>query len=265
MTSRFALATLAAAVTCLALGAQAEVPALIEDPGGGPPVWMTAEMAMNPDGSLHWEHFPPSMRADLEQRIQVNKQLRRQRTAKLASGPGTCQSVRRATSGLPIPDTSFASFLDYSQLAFEGRVRGIAEGFYHGQVTALVEVEVERVLEKPATLGPVSTVYVRFGQAEVEADGEMLCVSNEHYPDRPTIGRHILVFAENVAEQQPLIVNPHSLAVLFEREDGSVSLGWERGSFVDERPTWAAVARQLDALGTGTEPPGASQPKEEGR
>lgn len=263
MTFRLLTAASVAALVCSALGAHAEVPARIDDPGGGPPVWMTADAAKSADGSMLWEEFSPSMRADLQQRIEMNRQLRSERTGAVATAPGTCQTVRRPTSGLPLPDTSFASFLDYSQFAFEGTVRSIAEGFYHGQLATLVEVEVERVLEEPATLGPVSTVYVRFGHAEVEAGGEMLCVRNEHYPDRPSIGRHILVFAETVAEHDPLIVNPHSLAVLFEREDGSVSLGWERGSFVDEGPTWSAVDRQLDLLGTEPRPPDGAEPKGE--
>lgn len=264
MTSRCAVAAFTAAVTCLALGAQAEVPELIEDPGGGPPIWMTADAARNPDGSLQWEHFPSSMREDLKQRIQVNQQLRSERTDPLEAAPAACQTVRLSTSGLGLPDTRFATFLEYSELAFTGRVRDVAEGFYHGQVAALIEVQVERVIEKPEALGAPSTIYVRFGQAEVEAEGEMLCVRNDHYPDRPTIGGRILVFADAVTDEQPPIVNPHSMAVLFEREDGSVSLGWERGPFVGKGPTWASVEKEL-YLAINEEVPGGTQPREEGR
>lgn len=233
----------------LAASGVAKVPAWIADPAGGPPIWLSAAEARRVDGSLRWELFPPSMQEDLKARLEVVEHLRVQRGPLESAPERTCQTYRVGTSGLVLPDISLESFFDYAELAAVGRVRGTAQGFYRGQVSALVEVEVEQVLKRPPSMASFSRLYFRFSQAEVAAAGEMLCVRNEHFPDRPVIGRRVLLFADGVADREPLIVSPHASAVILEREDGTISLGWERGTFSGEKPDWSLVERQLAKLG----------------
>ncbi len=245
-----------------ASGSAAKVPTWIADPAGGPPIWLSAEEARQVDGSLRWELFSPSMQEDLKARLEVVKHLRTEREPTETQSQSTCQTYRSSTSGLALPEISLSAFLDYAELAVIGRVRSVARGFYRGQVASLVELEIDRILKRPESVAPFTKFLFRFGHAEVAAAGEMLCVRNEHFPDRPVLGRRVLLFADGVADREPLIVSPHASALILEREDGTISLGWERGTFAGEQPDWALIERQLDRLGLGRATRDGSAPEE---
>lgn len=203
--SVFGLLALCSMVT---LPGYAEIPALIEDPEGGPHLWKTLEASRD-------------------------------------EAVAECQSFSRSATGLQLPDLSSRSFLEMAEVALIGKVVSSAQGLFYGQPATLVEVDPERWLKRPTEIPAVDRVYVRFSRAELEIDGELVCVRNDHYPDQPTPRGRIVLFSEILSERLPLLLNPHSQAVIFERADGTVSLGWERGEFVGQSPTWESVENWL--------------------
>lgn len=258
----WALAGVAAAAMS-ARAARAQIPALIADPAGGPPIWISEGQANNADGTLRWELFKPADRGEIAQSIESNRKLRRTQATATSSDAEACKSIVVSADSLTLPDVRLETFIDYATVAVSGRVRSVGEGFYRGEATALIEMDVDKIIKKPDDLAEFSHLYFLFNQAEVRADGELLCVRNDHYPYRPTKGRRVLLFAGAALSSTPLILNPYSSAVLFEREDGSLSLAWERHAFVGKVPDWSLIQNQIDRLSAVGEKTARPDSKEE--
>lgn len=225
----------------------AEIPRRIDDPEGGTPIWLIADEARNEDGSLRWELLPRGMWDDLRRDIEQGRRMRAQRGEDLTKPSSTCQTFTISAGGAALdPSGTFDVFVPDSEVIVTGRVRDIADGFYRGQIMALLEVELEKPLKLPRHVRSATKLLILFAQAEIAAEGEMLCFRSMHYPHRPAVGARLLVFGERIVEPDARIVSPNSSRVFFEREDGTLSFGWDPDRFVNAAPGWEVVEAWIE-------------------
>jgi hypothetical protein len=238
---------------------------MVPSPEGGPPIWVAASEAVSPEGDLETEMFSNAMMDSLAYEIDTARRVRETRGQETSGARrdsrDECQVFTSSASHIDIPSYTFPSLRERAEIVVTGRVVEGRTGFYHGRPTTVYELAIDRVLKAPDPKelqeGPV---YFTFGRAEIAAEGEMLCVRNDHYPNRPVTGGRVLIFAATIPDRDPLFIAAHQDEIFFETESGEVSFP-ELGENAVKAPTWEMIETKLDAM----TPPQSKSTKESER
>ena len=98
-------------------------------------------------------------------------------------------------------------------------------------------------------MGQLASIFTTFPDVAMSVGGEMLCVRSDRYPERPIVGKGIMIFTSNIPDKDPLVAAPDTDEVLFETKDGNTSLPGPLGQVVNS-PPWASLVQQVIDLST---------------
>jgi hypothetical protein len=229
--------------------AMAEVPDWIPAPpeAGPTPIWATPEQVTTAKGELRSELFRPYQAKNIKKHLEMARAAREAAGLAGKQGGDVCQSWIFVPPSPVTEELSLESLLSHAELAFVGTVVDRKEGFYHGHPNSLLEIRVEKVLKAPSGRGEITSIFATFPHVEMRVGSEMLCMRSDRYPERPSIGKGIMVFTANIPDSDPLVVAPNTEEVLFETEDGSTSLPARLGDVLNP-PSWASLVQRVEEL-----------------
>ena len=182
---------------CGALVSGAAIPHVIESgrPGAAYPVWVDAETAFAPTGTIDTTLMSETSREMLEE----NR----------AKNGGQCREFLGRTRETPLPQT-IDDLIEQSLHIFSGEVTAVRQGLYNGQPGTLAVV---RLLDRFKRSGPPSAreVYVFIEQATIETPQGLVCSSTFSPSPAPQAGDHIIVFDDlNPMDESETLFAPDS-------------------------------------------------------
>lgn len=173
-----------------------------EDPQ--PPVWVSAEAATTPDGQINWDLLGESAHQNYLGVLRMTPPL-------LAKPPGdqSAPQYDPNSSGLR-PDCVYygASYYDSpghpsdrtlddvfrnARTIARGRIVALTPGFYLGEPSTLLTVEIERTFRAPAERFQSDVLHVIYPYARFSIGGVSFCKGDTEFPYRPQVGDRSLV------------------------------------------------------------------------
>jgi len=156
----------------------------------GPPLWISVEEALSPDGTLHEEEFTAWVRASFPHQLMTDPP-----GASLETPPEECR--RRGASAfdhLPTggPDSSLEELTASAGGIYRGTMSAVSVGFLDGLAGSLLEVTVEETIKGKAG---AERIWVYYPYALAKRGRTSICRIDYGYTLRPARGGHVLFFA----------------------------------------------------------------------
>lgn len=224
-----------------------EIPTKGTERDRGKPVWVEAGRAVVQGGlqtdmfsSMALSHLRWAMRPAKKQAGPAPPRPKGAPSHPPEANEALCETWISTPNEWAVSDFSLEALLEHSELAFLGTVVDVQEGFLYGFEALLFAVSVGEVLQSQRPGGevePGSTIYVSYPYASIRIGDQMLCRRGPRYPERPAVGRRILVFAGEVLDREPWVVKPADDELFFESGEGTVVFPAHVGEFLDP-PQW---------------------------
>jgi hypothetical protein len=196
------------------------------EPDGQFPLWLSTSEATQ-EGYIKWEEFSRGGGEVIQALVSMAKKAAEQGSVK-ASEDGCTVWTHQGKRHDYIPNKTLEELATHFGAIYRGRVTASAQGFIDGWPGTLYAMDVES-----ASLPSPAQAFFYFPIARIEAEGVTLCHSGNRYPDQPQIGRQVLIFARGSVASLTLVLEPQDEEILFEREDGTLSLPKDYGEAED--------------------------------
>ncbi|MGH7928143.1 MAG: hypothetical protein ACREQV_10130 [Candidatus Binatia bacterium] len=179
--------------TLLADNAFPEIPAIISSavPGAGP-IWISAEKAIAPDGTLRSEVLGTENVAHFERHLQ------RQRERQSASANELDQQECAIFFGRKLEhykdNRSTRALTQNAVGIIEGTITRIESGFLAGTPGSLLLVKVQERLKHSAAISDSEYLYIFFPYARIQTKDGLICANPVGTSMRPAVGDVVLAF-----------------------------------------------------------------------
>lgn len=156
----------------------------------GPPVWISVEEALAPDGTLREEEFTAWARTSLPHQLVTDPP-----GVSLEAPPEECRRRGlQAFDHLPTgsPDSSLEELTASAEAIYLGTISAVAVGFLDGLAGSLLEVSVEEPIKGK---GGAGRIWVYYPFALAKRGRTSICRADFGYRLRPAQGERVLFFA----------------------------------------------------------------------
>ena len=192
------------------------------------PIWVSAEAAATEQGQLRSEAFEARYYDALQRYAARAAERRRMRETSAAPASSGCESYVGERPN-DWPDRKSPSTIDdlvrSSNAIYEGKVSAIVPGFFDGQPSSLLRVEVANALKSSAAYDPAAGLYVPYPAANFTIGNTRFCARPMHSNHEPRVGDRVLIFALHPpADDRGRLLHIESGDLLFESADGKLSI-----------------------------------------
>ncbi len=182
------------------------VPSVLAPPvDGAEPLWVSAELAADAAGEINWPLLGDTAK------VMFETVLSRRYRAHSEEGAEKLQTIwdlpRASTSCVNLADFELPMYgpyqsrlsakriVDRAAVIFQGRIIGIAHGFYTGQPGSLLKIEVNRLLKENPTLDPYPVSFVFFPNGDFTVGKYHFCNRHSIFSSMPEIGDSVTVMS----------------------------------------------------------------------
>lgn len=192
------------------------------------PIWVSADAATTQQGQLRSEVFETRYYEALQRYAERTAERRRMRETTAAPASNGCESYVGERPN-DWPDGKSPSTLDElvrsSNAIYEGKVSAIVPGFFDGQPSSLLRVEVTNALKSSPAYDPAAGLYVPYAAANFTIGTTRFCARPMYSDHEPRLGDRVLIFALHPpADDRGRLLHIESGDLLFASADGKLSI-----------------------------------------
>ncbi len=236
----------------------------------GAPLWVSAEKATRPDGTLDWDVLGDEVHRAFDQ-FAADPAIP---YSMLESSPGAQEMSVAAKQDDPDGTTTiwyhygldsvaqpfghrWNSLEELSQKAtviYLGRVVGISEGFFEGGPASLLTIRIDGTMLAEGDHSTAGDVYLYYPEARFSIGKLNFWKSNPGYPPRPEMGDRILVADDRSSpDLAGRVVLPNPSGIFIESGGSGLAVKGSLNSLNDHPQSLASIVAELQGLLTARE------------